>query len=345
MELVIHPVSLQLTHPFTISRGTRTRQEAMLVELQADGISGWGEVTQSSYYQHSTESLTQSLNLARQLVSQYESRSPEEVWPEAMRLLNNSFAVSGLDVAAHDWHARKVGLPLWQLWKLEPHSLPSSSYTIAIDSMDKMLAKLSERPDWPVYKIKLGTDRDIEIVRNIRQATKARLRVDANCAWTVEQTIDFSGGMAELGVEFIEQPLPANACFDEHLTVYQNSRLPIIADESCQVEEDVDKCYRIFHGVNVKLSKCGGLTPARRMLIRARQLGMRTMVGCMIESSIGISAAAQLLPLLDFADLDGAALLENDPATGIEIGPRGIQLNQQAGHGAYLRGGESRSRD
>ena len=236
-----------------------------------------------------------------------------------MQVLDNSFAVSALDMAAHDLQARRHKLPLWKLWDLDWQIVPPSSYTIAIDSTEKMLEKLREQPNWPVYKIKLGTDDDLEIVRCLRLATEARLRVDANCAWTASQTIEFSVALSELGVEFIEQPLKTEAAAEQHRAVFLDSRLPVIADESCRSEADVERCLGYFHGINIKLCKCGGLTPALRMLRRARELGLSTMVGCMIETSIGISAAAQLLPLLDYADLDGAALLADDPTSGLSI--------------------------
>ena len=176
----------------------------------------------------------------------------------------------------------------------------------------------------------------MDIERCLRSATKARLRVDANCAWTVQQTVDYSAQLRELGVEFIEQPLHADASLDQQRAVFLNSHLPIIADESCRAESDVEKCFSHFHGINIKLCKCGGLTPALRMLRNARQLGLTTMVGCMIETSIGISAAAQLLPLLDYADLDGSALLADDPTIGLKMESGMIHPSDAPGHGASL---------
>ena len=167
-----------------------------------------------------------------------------------------------------------------------------------------MVAKLREMPGFPVYKIKLGTKNDIEIIRALRQATDAVFRIDANCAWTADETIDKSHALKELGVEFIEQPM-VRENWKEMEKVYRHSALPIIADESSQTEEDVARYEGLFHGINVKLPKCGGLTPGKRMLEDARRRGMKTMVGCFTESSVGISATAQVLPLLDYADLDG----------------------------------------
>lgn len=175
-----------------------------------------------------------------------------------------------------------------------------------------------EELPWPIYKIKLGTRDDIAIVTELRKHTNAIFRVDANCAWTVEETLENAKAFKNLNVEFIEQPLKADN-WEGHREVYLNSVLPIIADESCIKEEDVAKCHNHFHGVNVKLMKCGGITPGRRMISEAKKLGLKTMVGCMTESSVGISAIAHLLPELDYVDMDGALLLAEDIASGVTI--------------------------
>ncbi len=312
-------------------------QSSLIVQLESEGISGWGEVTQNRYYNRTVQALAESVKKAEPLLSKIFSQPPAENWPELMDLLgSDTFAVSAIDNAAHDWHARKRNLPTWKYWGLAWNTSVHSSYTIAIDSVEKMLSKLAEQPNWPIYKIKLGTQDDLTIVRELRQATRATFRVDANCGWTAAQTVELSHALKDLNVEFIEQPLPREASqADQHL-VYSESALPIIADESCQTESDVAACVGKFHGVNVKICKCGGLTPALRMLRQARTDGLKTMVGCMVESSIGISAAAQLLPLLDYADLDGSALLAADPTLGATVYDGVITLRDDDGHGASL---------
>ena len=189
---------------------------------------------------------------------------------------------------------------------------------------------------WPLYKIKLGTREDIRIVEELRKHTQAIFRVDANCAWGVEETINNSRQLKKLNVQFIEQPLKADD-LDGMRVVYAQSELPVIADESCQVEEDVQKCHQHFHGINIKLTKCGGLTPARRMIDKARSLGMSVMVGCMTESSVGISAIAHLVPSLDYVDMDGALLLAEDPAEGVKVTPEGLIFPSENGTGARLK--------
>ncbi|EAQ79158.1 dipeptide epimerase [Blastopirellula marina] len=337
MKMTLHRLQLPLQHEFTISRGSIQFQNSLVVELEQDGISGFGEVTENSFYGHTIEAMSASLTDGQDLLEKYETDSPEEVWPAAKSQLQNMFALSALDMAAHDLAARRSGVPLYQQWGLAWRDVPESSYTIGIDTIETMIAKLNEQPGWSVYKIKLGAQDDLAIVRALREQTSATFRVDANCGWTAEQTIAYSHELAKLNVEFIEQPLLNTATPEEMRHVYQNSTLPIIADENCQVEDDVTRCVGFFHGVNVKLCKCGGLTPGLRMLRMARQLGLKTMVGCMIESSIGISAAAHLAPLLDYADLDGAVLLKSDPAIGVVIDMGQIRLSQAPGGGAQWK--------
>ena len=233
-------------------------------------------------------------------------------------LEKNPFALCALDEAAHDLWGKRRSLPVWKLWGLSLDHVPVSNYTIGLDTPERMLAKMQEFPGWPVYKIKLGSPGDLEIVRELRRHTDAVFRVDANTAWTPSQTIAMAPELRELGVEFIEQPLPRNA-LEEMKHVMANCVLPLIADESCQDEADVDRCAGHFHGINIKLTKAGGLTPARRMIRRARELGLKVMVGCMNESSVGISAIGQLLPLLDFVDMDGSVLIARDIATGVHL--------------------------
>jgi len=320
MKLTLYRQELQLVDPFTIARGTITKQHSLIVELRDGDLVGWGEVTENDYYGHTFESMAASLRRAETLLGEYRQKPPEDVWAHGLEVTaGDRFALSALDLAAHDLWAKRLGQPCWQRWGLEWADTPDSSFTIGIDTIERMVEKLQRHPGWKAYKIKLGTPHDLEIVRTLRQHTDATFRVDANCGWTANETIERSAELQQLGVEFIEQPLPTEASDNDKRRVYEQSALPIIADESCQIRLDVADCQGLFHGVNVKLCKCGGLTPALAMLREARQLGLKTMVGCMIESSIGISSAAQLLPLLNYADLDGALLISNDPASGVRV--------------------------
>ncbi|MEX2169294.1 MAG: dipeptide epimerase [Pirellulales bacterium] len=318
MELAIHEFNLPLRYVFRIARGETSVQQTLIVELSADGHIGYGEATANDYYGMSFDRMASALEQLRPLLADYDLSDPTDLWAKAAAEIGDcSFALCALDQAAHDLWGKLRGQPVYRLWGLEPGG-PPSNFTIGIDSIDGMVAKLKEMPGWPVYKIKLGTPEDLAIVRALREHTNATFRVDANCGWGVEETIRNSRELADLNVEFIEQPLPAGE-WDGIRRVYKGTALPIIADESCIVETDVDRCQGHFHGINIKLTKCGGLTPARRMIARARQLGMKVMVGCMTESTVGISAIAQLLPLLDYVDMDGATLLARDIATGVQV--------------------------
>ncbi len=336
MKLTLHRFDLPTRHPFTIARGTTTVQSTLIVELQQQGQCGYGEAPECAYYGASMERMTDALERVRAEVEATTLDDPADFW-EQMRpaLGSTSFPQCALDAAAHDLWGKLRGAPLWQLWGLNLDQNPATDYTIGIDTIDVMVRKLEEFPGFPVYKIKLGTSEDLEIVRRLREHTDAVFRVDANCAWDVEQTIDNAEGLKPLGVEFIEQPLDPGQ-WDDMKRVYRESILPVIADESCQVEADVDRCGGHFHGVNVKLGKCGGLTPAKRMIARARQLDMKVMVGCFTESSVGISAIAQLLPLLDYVDMDGSLLLAEDVASGVSIDRGRVLYPDENGCGVTL---------
>ncbi len=285
-----------------------------------DGLHhGYGEATTNLYYGATLEEMSRVLDSLRPMLDKIDQVDPEQLWAEVAPLLrDNPFALCALDEAAYDLWGKQQGAPVHELWGLDRANCPVSNFTIGIDQVEVMVKKIREVPDWPIYKIKLGTPNDIEIIRELRRHTEATFRVDANCGWTADEAIGNSHELKSLGVEFIEQPLPADDR-EGSRRVFQESALPIIADESCVCESDVDRCRRLFHGVNIKLVKCGGLTPARRMIGRARELGMKVMVGCMTESTVGISAIAQLLPLLDYVDMDGAALLAKDIATGSRL--------------------------
>lgn len=337
MKLHLRTLRLPLAHTFAISRESMDTQTSLIVELHHEGQVGYGEVTENAFYGHTIATMTRSLNVAAGELHRYRDAQPESVWDTMLSIMEGDlFALSALDMAAHDLLGRKLAQPTWQVWGLQWQSVPPSSFTIGIDSIETMIAKLNEQAGWGIYKIKLGTDQDLEIVRQLRQHTDAVFRVDANCGWSAEQTIDNSVVLKDLGVEFIEQPLPNTASDGDKRRVRDASALPIIADEDCQIQADVARCAETFDGVNVKICKCGGLTPAKAMLREARERGLKTMIGCMVESSIGISGAAQLLPLLDYADLDGATLLSDEPARGVSIDHGNVVMPNRHGCGGEL---------
>ena len=335
MEIKLHSYNLQLKHTFTISRESHDFQPSLVVELVSDKYSGFGEATSNPYYNITVDKMKQIILENEVFIKSLSNEEPSVFWKKLQPLFkNNMFALCALDMAFNDLYARKKGVKLYDLWGFTIDKNPMTDYTIGIDSVAKMVAKMKELP-WPIYKIKLGTKNDIEIVTELRKHSNAIFRIDANCGWTAEEAIKNSYKLKELGVEFLEQPLKADD-YNGAKKLYENSALPIIADESCIVESDIEKCFGLFHGVNVKLTKCGGLTPGKRMLEKAKSLGLKTMVGCMTESTVGISAIAHLLPLLDYVDMDGALLLKHDIAIGVTINNGVISYANKNGTGVTL---------
>jgi len=336
MRMRLLRFDLPLRHVFTISRGSSSVYTTLLVELEQDGRRGYGEAGPSDFYGVTYEGMVDVLESLRDRIEAYQLEDPTRLWAELDPVLHaHRFAQCALDMAAHDLWGKLCDEPVWKLWGLSLDRCPVTDYTIGIDTIDVMLAKMREFEGWPIYKIKLGTPHDLEIIQTLRRHTDAVFRVDANCAWGVDETLRNAEALAGLGVEFIEQPLTPGD-WAGMARLYPRSSLPLVADESCQVEPDVQRCQGSFHGVNVKLVKCGGLTPARRMLAQARQLGLKTMVGCMTETTVGISAIAQLLPMLDYVDMDGALLLAEDVATGLRIERGVVHFPQVPGCGVRL---------
>ena len=342
MQLTFQKFDLPLKHLFTISRGSVSVQETLIVQLSADGQFGYGEATTNSFYGATIENMSAAIESVRSLLERAVLDDPLPLIGELAQQLSkatySNFALSALDQAIHDLWGKLRGAPLYPLWGLSIEKVPFSDYTLGIDTVEKMVEKLKEMPGWPIYKIKLGTVDDLAIIRELRRHTDAVFRVDANCGWTAEQTIEFSGVLKNLGVEFIEQPLPQEE-LEGARQAYEKSALPLIADESCITEDDVERCAGAFHGINIKLVKCGGLAAARRMVAKARELGLKVMAGCMTESSVGISALAQLLPLLDYVDMDGAVLLATDIATGVRLDRGRCIYPNVNGTGVELIGG------
>ncbi len=334
MKLTFSRFDLRLKHTFTIARGGRDVSPVVIVELEHEGIVGYGEAAPSARYGESPDSVATylaGLNLTG-------FRSPFEL--EA--ILNhvegvapgNTAAKACVDLALHDWIGKKLGLPLHRYWGLEAAVTPTTSFTIGIDTPTVIEQKVREAETYPILKIKLGGENDEEIIRAIRRVTKKTLRVDANEGWkTRELAVERIKWLEQEGVEFIEQPMPA-ADLSATAWVRERVNLPLIADENSLRLQDVPKLQGAFDGINIKLMKCTGLREAHRMISTARACGMKVMLGCMIESSVGISAAAQLSPLVEYADLDGNVLINNDPFDGVRSLDGTLRLTDRPGHGA-----------
>jgi L-Ala-D/L-Glu epimerase len=316
MQVKYTPYNLKFRHPFTISRGTKTHQPTLVVELEHFGIKGYGEAPAISYYHIPVEKMIADLEAKKNFIEKFAFTEPDRYWHYLHHLFpENSFLVCALDIAAWDIYGKMKKKQLYELWGGDIANNAICDYTIGIDPIDKMVAKMKELP-WPIYKVKVGTADDIAIVKALRENTDAVLRVDANAAWDVDTALQLLPQLKELGVELVEQPL-AKDNWEGMKILFKESVLPLYADEACVFEADVEKCKDHFHGINIKLTKCSGITPARRMIKQAKALGMKVMVGCMNESTIGSAAIAHLLPFIDHVDMDGPLLLEEDLATGI----------------------------
>jgi L-alanine-DL-glutamate epimerase-like enolase superfamily enzyme len=251
----------------------------------------------------------------------------------------NGAARAALSAALHDLVGKKLGQPLWRIWGLDPKRAPLSSFTIGLDTNEKIVAKVKEAEEYPILKVKLGTDRDEEILATIRGATDKPIRVDANAGWDVARAKQMIPVLKRYGVEFLEQPLVPDdleGLLDVR-RVAADHELPVVVDESCIVAADIPRLVGRVDGINIKLAKCGSLREALRMIAAARAHGMLVMVGCMIETSLGITAAAHFTPLVDAADLDGAALTVDDPFTGATIAQGQIRLPTEPGLGVKRR--------
>lgn len=335
MQLSHEILTLRTKHPFAIARGGASQWRVVWVRVtDDDGVEGWGEAAPSKFYGETAESVVAALGLFAPLIAQADPWSTENVENELNRVIRfNGAAKSAVSAALHDLAGKRLGVPLYKLWGLDPARAPLSSFTIGIGSEGEIRRKIAEAEPYPILKIKLGCAEDEMIIRTARDAAPDKLlRVDANAAWSHKHALDMIEVLAECGVEYVEQPLPAHD-LEGMRFVRDRSPLPIIADESCVVASDIPKLVGVVDGINIKLAKCGGLREAMKMISAARAHGMLVMMGCMIESSLGIAAAAHMAPLLDYADLDGAALLANDPFSGPTIEGGNIVLPNAPGLG------------
>ncbi|HEU5170120.1 MAG TPA: dipeptide epimerase [Gemmatimonadales bacterium] len=337
LHLEAEVLDLHTRHPFFIARGGQAQHRTVWVRLRdCDGQVGWGEAAATGYYGETPETVLAALET-------YVAHLPDDPFDlEASErslltaLGGNASARVALSSALHDLAGKRMGVPLWKLWGLDPAAAPPSTFTIGLDTPDRMRAKVLEAEPYPILKVKLGTDRDGEILRAIRSVTNKELRVDANAGWGRKQAIRMLPELEEFGVTVLEQPVPPHD-LDGLAAVTRAARIPVIADESCLVATDIPRLVGAVDGVNIKLAKCGSLREALRMVAVARAHGLMVMVGCMIESSIGITAAAHFTPLVDLVDLDGAALLSDDPFAGATIEAGRVALPAEPGLGVRRR--------
>jgi L-alanine-DL-glutamate epimerase-like enolase superfamily enzyme len=311
-------------YPFTISGGrTKTHQPALVVALQLGPFIGFGEAPAIAYYDVTVDSMIADIVAKQKMIEKFAFTEPGRYWHYLHHLLpKNPFLVCALDMAAWDLFGKMKGKLLYQLFDTTFEQHIVTDYTIGIDTIDAMVAKMKAKP-WPIYKIKLGHADDIAMVAALRQNTNAVFRVDANAGWTRDEAVVKIPQLAALGVELVEQPL-AKDDWEGMAMLKALSPLPLIADESCVFEKDVAKCADYFHGINIKLTKCSGITPALRMIESAKSLGLKVMMGSMNESTIGSAAIAHFIPQLDYVDMDGPLLQTKTNGTGLAIDANGF---------------------
>jgi len=346
LDATFDRVSLPLADSFTIARGTQTEAENVIVKISDEGgMTGIGGAAPAAHYGETADTVAAVLPELLSVVEDVGDPHAFHAIESGMAAVvnDNPAARCAVSIALHDLAAKRFGVPLHQLWGLDPSTTPATSYTIGLDETDRVREKTAAAVEagYDVLKIKLGTDRDRELIDAVREAAPdARVRVDANEAWTPREAVVKSEWLADRDVEFVEQPVPAEDPAGLKF-VYERSALPIAADESCVTLSDIPAIADRCDIANLKLMKTGGLLEARRMIATARAHGLEVMCGCMIESNASIAAAAQLAPLLDYADLDGSLLLAEDPYDGIEMTDGTIRLAEQKRSGT---GAEERSK-
>ena len=305
-------ISTPFHHPFTTAHGLKTHQPALLIALTFNGVTGFGEAPAIHYYDVTVDGMIAQLISKIELLQRYAYTEPDRFWHFCHHLFpDQHFLICALDMAYWDMYAKMNRKTIFELNELRWGQVPLTDYTIGIDTMDKMIEKVNEKP-WPIYKIKMAGRQDLDIIKTLRQHTDAVFRVDANASWTLEDALAIIPELVKYKVELVEQPL-AKDDWEGMKKLKEISILPLFADESCVTEKDVMKCCEVFDGINIKLTKCGGLTPAFRMIAQAKAFNKKVMMGCMNETEIGSYAIAQFLPLLDYVDMDGPLLLDVPP--------------------------------
>ena len=334
MDLSFNEHLLHLRYPFILSDSRIDTKTVVLVRLEQDDIAGYGESSPSRYFGESVEDVTAVLGRVRDLAKQWDPWNRQSIIAQLAHLFPaKRSARSAVEMALWDWCGKALRIPVYKLLGLDPTVTPVSSMTIGLDEPAIVDKKIREAEGFPVLKIKLGAgDRDFEIIETVCRLTDRILRVDANEGWGRDEAARKIDYLASRNVELIEQPL-AKENLEDLAWLKERSTLPIYADENVLENTDIPSMAGLVDGINIKLDKCGGLTEAVAMMHTAKAFGLKTMLGCMVQSSVGISAAAQLSPLADYADLDGHLLVRDDPARGVVFERGKIILDSRPGIG------------
>lgn len=318
MHIDARPVDLKLTFPFRIARGTQNVASNAVVQINHKNYTGYGEAAPDEYYGENVETVLACITTFAGNLGD-DPFALEDILHRLDSLIRlNPAAKAAVDMALYDLVGKMLNVPLYKLLGLNAERTPYTSFTIGIDTPTNMAKKALLARDYPILKVKVGTKNDVENISAIREVSSATIRVDANAGWTPKEAIKTINELAPYNIEFVEQPVHPRD-LDGLRIVRENVPLPIIADESCVTVEDIPRVVGCVDGINIKLMKCGGVRNALKMIHAARAHHLGIMIGCMIESSLAITAAAHLTPLVDYADLDGHLLIDNDPYEGVKV--------------------------
>ena len=345
MRLRVIRTDLPLKHVMTVFRGTISVIKAVVVEMEQDGLRGYGEAYEDLHWGVSLDSMVSALESCRRFTADYALADPRAFGLKIEALLKdkpNPAAVSAIEMAACDLWGKLRNTPLYRVWRYDPRRLPLSSYTLGLDSLYRIIEKFNEQPNWPIYRIKLGAHEDMTILRELRKRTKSPFRLDVNGCWTKQQALDYVDELKTLNIELIEQPLHPDD-WDGMARLKEVCDIPFIADESCRCEADIDKCVGFFDGLNLKPVKFGGLMSTHRALEMARARGFKTMIGNTIESSIAASATSQFAPRLDYVYLDGPMLIDKKIGVGVQLDQGRIIMSRENGVGFSCRTADNRN--
>ncbi len=333
LKLSFLPYDLQLRHTFTLANSSRKNTPDMLIQIEYDGLVGYGEASMPPYLGESVESATRFLS-ALDLSQFTDPFQMDDILQYVDSVMpGNTAAKASVDIALHDLVGKIMQKPWYKIWGFNPANTPNTSFTIGIDTPEVVRQKVAEASPYKILKVKLGHGTDKEMIETIRSVTNVPLCVDVNQGWTDRvKALENIHWLRENGVVFVEQPMPKTA-IDDMAWLTQNSPLPTIADESLQRLPDVMKAHGVYSGINIKLMKCTGMREAHQMVNLAKSLNMKIMIGCMTETSCAVSAAAQLAPKADWADLDGNLLITNNPFSGMQIIDGKVTLNDEPGIG------------
>jgi L-Ala-D/L-Glu epimerase len=333
IKLSYQPYELQLKHAFNLATSSRTTTPVMLVELEMDGIVGYGEASMPPYLGESHETVSRFLSKV-DFAGFNDPFRMDDILEYVDKIEpGNRAAKAAVDIALHDLVGKIMNQPWYRIWGLNPEQTPYTTFTIGIDTPEIIIQKTKEAAEFKFLKVKLGRDNDKEMIETIRSVTDVPLCVDANQGWTDKhKALDMIHWLKDKGITFVEQPMPKEQ-MDSMAWLTAHSPLPTIADEAFQRLSDIPKLKDVFTGINIKLMKSTGMREAKKMVDVARALDMKVILGCMTETSCAVSAAAQLSPLVDWADLDGALLISNDIFEGMKVIDGKVRLNDLPGIG------------